>query len=140
MKYSVVVNMDQENKTTLRNMDFTKTTHLFIKNKKNGIKNCDFLKIAKDDIICTKDCGVGEVGGPFNPQIFSNIWKILSSQSNLKSIFFLSKIQNNILMIFFSLPGLVAYQYQYQYQYEYAPLKEVMPYIYYQIIPKHFVI
>ena len=38
MKYSVVVNMDQENKTTLRNMDFTKTTHLFIKNKKNGIK------------------------------------------------------------------------------------------------------
>ena len=121
-------------------MDFTKTTHLFIKNKKNGIKNCDFLKIAKDDIICTKDCGVGEVGGPFNPQIFSNIWKILSSQSNLKSIFFLSKIQNNILMIFFSLPGLVAYQYQYQYQYEYAPLKEVMPYIYYQIIPKHFVI
>ena len=66
--------------------------------------------------------------------------KILSSQSNLKSIFFLSKIQNNILMIFFSLPGLVAYQYQYQYQYEYAPLKEVMPYIYYQIIPKHFVI
>ena len=63
---------------------------------------------------------------------------ILSSQSNLKSIFFLSKIQNshkrcNILMIFFSLPGLVAYQYQYQY--EYAPLKEVMPYIYYQIIP-----
>ena len=52
----------------------------------------------------------------------------------------MSKIQNNILMIFFSLPGLVAYQYQYQYQYEYAPLKEVMPYIYYQIIPKHFVI
>ena len=36
--------------------------------------------------------------------------------------------------------GVVAYQYQYQYQYEYAPLKEVMPYIYYQIIPKHFVI
>ena len=62
------------------------TQDLFI--KKNGIKNCDFLKIAIDDIICTKDCGVGEVGGPFNPQIFSNIWKILSSQSNLKSIFF----------------------------------------------------
>ena len=41
MKYSVVVNMDLENKTTLRNMDFTKTTHLFIKNKKNGIKKCD---------------------------------------------------------------------------------------------------
>ena len=131
MKYSVVVNMDLENKTTLRNMDFTKTTHLFIKNKKNGIKNCDFLKIAIDDIICTKDCGVGEVGGPFNPQIFSNIWKILSSQSNLKSIFFsLKKLQ------FLNHPsGISCIS-----MYEYAPLKEVMPYIYYQIIPKLFVI
>ena len=99
-----------------------------------------FLKIAKDDIICTKDCGVGEVGGPFNPQIFSNIWKILSSQSNLKSIFFLSKIQNNILMIFFFLPGLVAFNIN-------APLiilVTVMPnnfFLYnYQIIPKLFVI
>ena len=30
---------------------------------------CDFLKFIY--------CGVGEVGGLFNPQIFSNIWKIL---------------------------------------------------------------
>ena len=77
MKYSVVVNMDQENKTTLRNMDFTKTTHLFIKNKKNGIKKCDLIMSSLANL---PYCG-GERWGDL----------ILSSQSNLKSIFFYQK-------------------------------------------------
>ena len=55
------------------------TQDLFIKNKNNGINYVIF----KIYILWG-----GGGGGIINPQIFSNIWKILLSQSNLKSIFF----------------------------------------------------
>ena len=76
-------------------------------------------------------CGVGEVGESFNPQNFSNIWKNLIISIKFKKYFFsLKKLQ------FLNHPsGISCIS-----MYEYAPLKEVMPYIYYQIIPKLFVI